>query len=88
MGNARAAKALRHAMLEPELDAKVAMLAIELGMLVCYCHCNQCEHGQIVFLKNSHFIIYLISYELERVCLWFHVNNKAQTAIRGCSSYT
>lgn len=34
MGNARAAKALREAEVEPEADAQVAMLAVQLGMLV------------------------------------------------------
>ena len=34
MGNARAARALRQAQQEPELDAKVACLAIQLGMNV------------------------------------------------------
>ena len=34
MKNARAAKALRRAMKEPEHDARVAMLAIQLNMLV------------------------------------------------------
>lgn len=34
MGNARAAKALREAKAEPEPEAQVAMLAIQLGMLV------------------------------------------------------
>lgn len=34
MGNARAAKALKEAEVEPELEARVAMLAIQLGMLV------------------------------------------------------
>ncbi|XP_035386707.1 intraflagellar transport protein 140 homolog isoform X1 [Electrophorus electricus] len=33
MGNARAARALREAEREPELEARVAMLAIQLGML-------------------------------------------------------
>lgn len=36
MGNARAAKALKEAEAEPEPEAKVAMLAIQLGMLVRY----------------------------------------------------
>ena len=36
MKNARAAKALRKAMKEPEHDARVAMLAIQLNMLVCH----------------------------------------------------
>jgi intraflagellar transport protein 140 len=35
MANARAAKALRESLQEPELDARVAMLALQLGMLVC-----------------------------------------------------
>lgn len=35
MANARAAKALRESMSEAELDARVAMLAVQLGMLVC-----------------------------------------------------
>lgn len=34
MGHARGARALRYAMKEPELDARVAMLALQLGMLV------------------------------------------------------
>ena len=35
MGNARGAKALREAMKEPELDAKVAVLSMQLGLKVC-----------------------------------------------------
>ena len=34
MGNARAARALREAQQEPELDARVACLAIQLNMAV------------------------------------------------------
>ena len=34
MGAARAARAVREAMKEPELDARVAMLAVQLGILV------------------------------------------------------
>lgn len=34
MGNARAAKALKQAEADPEPEAQVAMLAIQLGMLV------------------------------------------------------
>lgn len=34
MGNARAAKALKSAEAEPEPEAQVAMLAVQLGMLV------------------------------------------------------
>lgn len=34
MGHARGAKALREAQKEPELDARVAMLAIQLGLNV------------------------------------------------------
>ena len=34
MGNARGAKALREAQKEPEFDARVAVLAVQLGMLV------------------------------------------------------
>lgn len=34
MGHARGAKALREAEREPEQEARVAMLAIQLGMLV------------------------------------------------------
>lgn len=37
MGNARVARALRQAAAEPELDARVAILAIHLGMLVSVC---------------------------------------------------
>ena len=37
MGHARGAKALREAMTEPELDAKVATLAMQLGLYVCLC---------------------------------------------------
>ena len=37
MGHARGAKALRKAMAEePQMDAQVAMLALQLGMLVSY----------------------------------------------------
>jgi len=34
MGHARGAKALRESMKEPELDAKVATLALQLGLFV------------------------------------------------------
>ncbi len=34
MGNARGAKALRESSKEPEFDARVALLAVQLGMLV------------------------------------------------------
>ena len=34
MGHARGAKAVREAMKEPELDARVAILAIQLGLHV------------------------------------------------------
>lgn len=34
MGHARGAKALRESLNEPELDAKVASLAIQLGLIV------------------------------------------------------
>ena len=34
MGNARAARALREVHKEPELDARVACLAVQLGMIV------------------------------------------------------
>ena len=37
MGNARAAGAVRQAMDIPEIDARLAILAVELGMLVCVC---------------------------------------------------
>lgn len=36
MGNARAARALREAQQEPELDARVACLAIQLSMTVSW----------------------------------------------------
>lgn len=36
MGNARAARALRDAEKEPELEAQVAVLATQLGMLVSH----------------------------------------------------
>ena len=36
MGHARGANALRDSAHEPELNARVAMLAIQLGMLVGY----------------------------------------------------
>ena len=38
MGHARGARALRFAMKEPQLDARVAMLALQLGMLVTLWH--------------------------------------------------
>lgn len=36
MGHARGARALRFAMNEPQLDARVAMLALQLGMIVSF----------------------------------------------------
>ena len=38
MGHARGAKTLREAAKEPELDAKVAVLAIQLGLFVSLLH--------------------------------------------------
>ena len=35
MGHARGAKALREVMAESDLDARVAVLAVQLGMHVC-----------------------------------------------------
>ncbi len=43
MGNARAAKAVREAQDLPECDARLAVLATQLGMLV------QCVHMYIVY---------------------------------------
>lgn len=40
MGNARAARALRQVQSEPELDAKVACLAVQLGMTVSLVRCS------------------------------------------------
>ena len=37
MGHARGAKALREAAKEPELDARVAVLAMQLGLYVSSC---------------------------------------------------
>ena len=56
MGHARGARALREAMKEPELDAKVAILAMQLGLKVgrvlvgnstcCKIYCR--EQGEIL----------------------------------------
>lgn len=45
MGHARGARALREAEREPELEARVAMLAIQLGMLVSGPSLRQTSHG-------------------------------------------
>lgn len=50
MGNARASRALKQAEAEPEPEARVAMLAIQLGMLV---RCTF-KLGQLI-----HFFIYI-----------------------------
>ena len=44
MGNARAAKAVRMAQDIPEDSARLAVLAVQLGMLVigCMCVCPEC----------------------------------------------
>lgn len=47
MGHARGARALRCAMKEPQLDARVAMLALQLGMLVTLWHLR------ILHIKNN-----------------------------------
>ena len=36
MGHGRGAKMLREVMKEPQLDARVAVLAIQLNLLVCH----------------------------------------------------
>lgn len=46
MGHARGAKALREAIKEPELDARVAVLAIQLGLYV------SCSGNNGVVLNN------------------------------------
>lgn len=45
MGNARAARALREAEKEPELEARVAMLATQLGMLVRHTNTHTNAHA-------------------------------------------
>lgn len=45
MGHARGARALREAEREPELEARVAMLAIQLGMLVSGPSLRQTDTG-------------------------------------------
>ena len=56
MGNARAARALRQSLTEPELDAKVACLAIQLGMTVsmqvlfCFVVCSQSRNTLVLVL--------------------------------------
>lgn len=51
MGNARAARALREAEKEPEVEAQVAVLATQLGMLVRR-HDNNIY--PLYFIENSH----------------------------------
>lgn len=48
MGNARASRALKQAEAEPEPEAPVAMLAIQLGMLV---RCTFRQRQRIHFFK-------------------------------------
>ena len=45
MGNARAARALREVHREPELDARVACLAVQLGLIVSHI----CKGAKIFF---------------------------------------
>ena len=52
MGHARGANALRDSAHEPELNARVAMLAIQLGMLVGY------SAILIPFLFTIFFVVY------------------------------
>ena len=60
MGHARGAKTLREALKEPELDAKVAVLAIQLGLFVSvilysYSHLKYwaiCLHSQQTLSLN------------------------------------
>ncbi len=62
MGNARAARALRDAEKEPEVEAQVAVLATQLGMLVRRHKDVEHEH-QILLLCN-------ICLSLRCVSLW------------------
>ena len=60
MGHARGAQALRDSANEPELNARVAMLAIQLGMLVRGCHvliirCHTWKYGRD---KVDYFVTY------------------------------
>ncbi len=52
MGNARAARALRDAEKEPEVEAQVAVLATQLGMLVR-------RHKDDTNTKFSSYVIYV-----------------------------
>ena len=50
MKNARAAKALRKAMKEPEHDARVASLAVQLNMLVSHVYVHSLTYiGNLVY---------------------------------------
>jgi len=57
MGNARAARALREVQKEPELDARVACLAVQLGMIVS---------------TNSPYLLLYISFYVNPVILLSH----------------
>ena len=60
MGNARAARALREVHKEPELDARVACLAVQLGMIVS---------------TNSPYLLLYISFCVYPEILVFHSDN-------------
>ena len=48
MGHARGAKALRESQTQPELDARVAVLAMQLGLHVSVCMCAVALRGTCV----------------------------------------
>ena len=52
MGHARGAKALREAAKEPELDARVAVLAIQLGLYV-----SDLQTSYIIYHYFGHYIL-------------------------------
>ena len=61
MGHARGARALRRAMKEPQLDARVAMLALQLGMVVSSRYIGTITaHILIVFTHLKHHLLVAI----------------------------
>lgn len=82
MGNARAARALRDAEKEPEVDAQVAVLATQLGMLVRRQHTNsQCFLERTSLLFSSSYCMLFVSAHYTKdskkgntncILYWFH----------------
>ena len=76
MGHARGAKALREAAKEPELDARVAVLAIQLGLYVSVSRTNCIiYHYFIHYISQCNCVQYThVGGEGDHVCMHVYVH--------------